>query len=191
MRRLLFPTILGLGMLCAVCGGGAGVLWFLGSSQSGLSIHAIPVYPGATDVTVQDLNSPSFVGVVGTSSTAQLSTGSVHILGSGVLTGGMSSIGDSGFIGFTTTDSAQQVYAFYDASLTKAGWTTAASRGSMSSSLPVSVVGASPISHSYVYRSPLPWLPLLSRPDTLLFVFVDSQSNGTANEGTIFLMQGP
>src|SRR5437867_4262159 len=127
MKRLILFASAGLVLACLA---GAGVLLVLNPSRSGPNIHAIPIYPGAVNVRVQD----SQVQVPIQS--FQVATGTTHIQGRSVLTSGSASLSSTSFsnvymghIYFTTNDSPQQVYSFYDDLLTTAGWTSLIATG--------------------------------------------------------------
>jgi len=194
MKRLLIPSIVGLAMLCAVCGAGVGAFWLLSNPSGGPTIHNLPIYPGATNVSVQDTNSSAsgssvaFFGSSSTSSSYSQSSGGIHIQSTAALPGFAFSVGEDGYITFSTNDSPPQVIAFYDASLTRAGWTLASS-GGLFSSQPASVVASPSASQLYTYRSGLPWIPLVHRPDALMSLSVTSL--GTGNDVMIFVMHTP
>src|SRR5438128_2282889 len=125
MRRWILLAVIGLTLSCVV-----GAVLALGGLQGGLSIHAIPVYPGATNVQVQDW---------GSSSGGQSQGGGVIVRQSGSGQGSSYSFSQSyysrtpggGTMDFSTNDSPQQVYAFYDKRLAQAGWTSNSTRGGL------------------------------------------------------------
>src|SRR5438552_2570717 len=120
MRRWILLAVIGLTLSCVV-----GAVLALGRLQGGLSIHAIPVYPGATNVHTQDWGSSSgsqsqtvIIGQGGGGQVSSSGSGYSFIQSMYKRTPG------GGTMYFSTNDSPQQVYAFYDNRLAQAGWTS-------------------------------------------------------------------
>lgn len=119
MKRLILITTGGLVLTCVA---GVGVLLVLNTARSAPNIHGIPIYPGAANAKVQDLYGFS------TNNKPQVVTRSTHILGGGPVISGSPYPNNGnvyvGYMYFTSNDSTQQIYSYYDGLFTNAGWTS-------------------------------------------------------------------
>jgi hypothetical protein len=181
MRRWILIAITGLILSC-----GVGAVLALNNLGTRLDIHAIPIYTGATNVQINDWKD----------STGSQSGKGLVIVGSkspGSILRGLVPRSDQrgGTIDFATTDSPQQVYAFYDSRLTKAGWTPFTRTSQPIAPNPTtSSSSTGSVSHIYEYNiaAPrLPWLGFLPRNHATIFVNADGIPVGAGSEVNVVL----
>jgi hypothetical protein len=183
MRQWILLAVIGLTLSCVV-----GTVLALGRLQGSLSIHAIPVYPGATNVQVQEWGAPSGsqsqVVIYGQSGSGQASG-----LARSFIQSMYKRTPGGGTIDFSTNDSPQQLYAFYDSQLGRAGWTS-------SSPPPVSTAlnsTSGQTSRIYMYGSygstGLPWLSFLPSIHATVIVRAFQYQVGSSNQVSVVLIK--
>jgi hypothetical protein len=100
---------------------------------------------------------------------------------------------DGGSIGFATNDSPQQVYAFYDSQLGRAGWTSGSMGGSYFAPSAGAAPGNSPVQTSRIYMygmsgpTGLPWVGFL--PSIHATLIVDAFQLGSSNQVSVVLFK--